>query len=253
MFTAERYVRPATLREALELNRKRSSTILGGGYWLRLGRKRIGTLIDLSGLGLDQIEEQDGWVRIGAMVSLRQLETSALLKERFGSLFADMTGHIVGVQFRECATFGGSVWGRFGFSDILTGLLALDCEVELAEAGRIPLRDFAARKADRDILAAVWVRLDGRKAVYHTVRNAGTDFPVLACAVSRGEGETAYRLSIGARPMKAVSLEVTPDTLETALDMVSFGTNLRAGAAYRRHLASVLANRGIRELEGEQA
>lgn len=113
---------------------------------------------------------------------------------------ADMTGHIVGVQFRECATFGGSVWGRFGFSDILTGLLALECEVELAEAGRIPLRDFAARKADRDILAAVWVRLDGRKAVYHTVRNAGTDFPVLACAVSRGEGETAYRLSIGAVP-----------------------------------------------------
>ena len=127
MFTAERYVRPATLQEALELNRKRSSTILGGGCWLRLGRKRIGTLIDLSGLGLDQIEERDGWVRIGAMVSLRQLETSALLKERFGSLFADMTGHIVGVQFRECATFGGSVWGRFGFSDILTGLLALEC------------------------------------------------------------------------------------------------------------------------------
>ena len=83
MFTAERYVRPATLQEALELNRKRSSTILGGGCWLRLGRKRIATLIDLSGLGLDQIEEQDGWVRIGAMVSLRQLETSALLKERF--------------------------------------------------------------------------------------------------------------------------------------------------------------------------
>lgn len=48
--------------------------------------------------------------------------------------------------------------------------------------------DFAARKADRDILVAVWVRLDGRKAVYHTVRNTGTDFPVLACAVSRGEG-----------------------------------------------------------------
>ena len=66
MFTAERYVRPATLQEALELNRKRSSTILGGGCWLRLGRKRIGTLIDLSGLGLDQIEEQDGWVRLWA-------------------------------------------------------------------------------------------------------------------------------------------------------------------------------------------
>lgn len=76
MFTAEQYVRPASLQEALELNQKRSSTILGGGCWLRLGKKRIGTLIDLSDLGLDRIEEQDGWVRIGAMVSLRQLETS---------------------------------------------------------------------------------------------------------------------------------------------------------------------------------
>ena len=253
MFTAEQYVRPASLQEALELNQKRSSTILGGGCWLRLGKKRIGTLIDLSDLGLDRIEEQDGWVRIGAMVSLRQLETSPLLRERFGSLFAEMTGHIVGVQFRECATLGGSVWGRFGFSDLLTGLLALDCEVELAEAGRIPLEDFTARKADRDILAAVWVRVNGRRAVYHTVRNVGTDFPVLACAVSRGEGETAYRVSIGARPMKAVSLETTAEALETALDGISFGTNLRAGEAYRRHLASVLANRGIREPEGEQA
>ena len=157
MFTAERYVRPATLQEALELNRKRSSTILGGGCWLRLGRKRIGTLIDLSGLGLDQIEEQGGWVRIGAMVSLRQLETSALLKERFGSLFADMTGHIVGVQFRNLATVGGSIFGRFGFSDVLTLFLALDTEVELVHAGRMPLAEFACSKRDRDVLVRLIV------------------------------------------------------------------------------------------------
>ena len=263
MFTAERYVRPATLQEALELNRKRSSTILGGGCWLRLGRKRIGTLIDLSGLGLDQIEERDGWVRIGAMVSLRQLETSALLKERFGSLFADMTGHIVGVQFRECATFGGSVWGRFGFSDILTGLLALDCEVELAEAGRIPLRDFAARKADRDILAAVWVRLDGRKAVYHTVRNAGTDFPVLACAASCLKGQV--KLAVGARPGKAVVVHdetgllkegITPESArafaEYAAKTVPTGINSRAGAEYRTHLVRVLTERMLLELAGKE-
>ena len=28
--------------------------------------------------------------------------------------------HIVGVQFRNCATVGGSIYGRFGFSDVLT-------------------------------------------------------------------------------------------------------------------------------------
>ena len=64
MFTAERYVRPATLQEALELNRKRSSTILGGGCWLRLGRKRIATLIDLGGLGLDCVNLPLGVLRV---------------------------------------------------------------------------------------------------------------------------------------------------------------------------------------------
>lgn len=39
--------------------------------------------------------------------------------------------HIVGVQFRNLATVGGSLWGRFGFSDVLTLLLALDAQVEL--------------------------------------------------------------------------------------------------------------------------
>ncbi|MEI3580425.1 MAG: hypothetical protein V8Q30_10860 [Acutalibacteraceae bacterium] len=90
--------------------------------------------------------------------------------------------------------------------------------------------------------------------MYHTVRNAGPDFPALACAVSRGEGDTAYRLSIGARPMKAVSLEVTPDTLETSLDAVSFGIIPSgreppiAGTWHRFWQTG-----GIRELEGEQA
>ena len=34
--------------------------------------------------------------------------------------------HIVGVQFRNCATIGGSIWGRYGFSDVLTMFLAMD-------------------------------------------------------------------------------------------------------------------------------
>lgn len=138
-----------------------------------------------------------------------------LLKERFGSLFADMTGHIVGVQFRECATFGGSVWDGSVFRISSPGSWRWTVKWNWQRPDGFRSGTSLPGRADRDILAAVWVQLDGRKGVYHTVRNAGTDFPVLACAVSRGEGETAYRLSIGARPMKAVSLEVTPDTLET--------------------------------------
>ena len=263
MFTAERYVRPATLQEALELNRKRSSTILGGGCWLRLGRKRIGTLIDLSGLGLDQIEERDGWVRIGAMVSLRQLETSALLKERFGSLFADMTGHIVGVQFRECATFGGSVWGRFGFSDVLTLFLALDATVTLHHAGEMPLADFAALpRTTRDILTQVTVPKAPRRVAYLSQRNISTDFPVLTCALNEREGR--YTCVIGARPMPAVAFAdekgvlaqgITEDSArafaEDIAARVELGGNMRASADYRREICKVLVRRAALALSKE--
>ena len=38
----------------------------------------------------------------------------------------DAVKSIVGVQFRNCATVGGSIFGRFGFSDVLSVFLSLD-------------------------------------------------------------------------------------------------------------------------------
>ena len=55
MFTAQQYVKAASLEEAYALNQKKSSAVLGGGCWMKMGKRRIGALIDLSGLGLDTI------------------------------------------------------------------------------------------------------------------------------------------------------------------------------------------------------
>ena len=216
-----------------------------------MGKRRIGALIDLSGLGLDTIEETGESFVLGAMVTLRQLETDARLKEAFGSGFADMTRHIVGVQFRNCATLGGSLYSRFGFSDVLTWLLALDCDVELAGAGVMPLAQYAAMPYDRDILARVIVRKTGRKAVYESFRNTETDIPVLTCAASSLEG--GLRLVIGGRPMRALAVEglSLSDPMETIAEKAQslpFGSNMRASAQYRRHLAGVLAKRAVNRL-----
>ena len=48
----------------------------------------------------------------------------------------------MGVQFRNSVTIGGSIYSRFGFSDILTSLLTLDTYVEMYKGGIIPLKDF---------------------------------------------------------------------------------------------------------------
>ena len=248
MYTAVNYVKAETLEQAWELNQKRANAILGGGGWMRLGSRRYNTLIDLSGLGLDRIEEQKNEVTLGAMVTLRQLETSLVLRACFGDLFARCTGHIVGVQFRNCATLGGSVAARFGFSDILTALLSLDCRVELVKGGEMPLAQYVRMERDRDVLVRVYIKKNGIRAAYQSVRNSATDLPTLTCALSQRGG--ACRAVIGARPALPRVLEGTSlDELLLQAEELPYGDNLRGSAAYRRHLAAVLLKRAWKELE----
>ena len=253
MFTAQEYARPATLEEAYALNQRRGNTIIGGGGWLRMGRQRFHTLIDLSGLGLDNIKEEDGRFTLGAMVTLRQMELDRGLAGAFGPLFADMAKHIVGIQFRNRATLGGSLAARFGFSDVLTCLLALDCEVELAGAGTVPLPRYAQMPYDRDVLARVILHKNGRRAAYESTLITHTDIPVLTCAAS-ALGDS-LRVVIGARPGRAsaldgLSLADGPErAAQAAREYFSFGSNMRASAQYRRHLAGVLAARAVRRLQ----
>ena len=257
MYTAQQYVKAESLQQAWELNQKRSTTLLAGGCWLRMTRRRIGTLVDLSGLGLDTIEETPDEFVLGAMVTLRQLEQHVQLNQVFDGLFKEMTRHIVGVQFRNCATLGGSIAARFGFSDLLCALLALDCEVELVAAGRISLEDYAAMPSDRDVLARIYVKKNGRRPVYQTLRNAQTDLPVLAVAASVLQDQV--RVVVGARPARAkivqapLSLQANRSQLDefcTAMQSeLTFAGNMRGSEQYRRHLANVLTGRCLAALQ----
>ena len=74
MMTIREYKRAESLEEAWQLNQKRPNRVLGGMIWLKMENINVGTAIDLSGLGLDTIEETDEGFSIGAMVTLRQLE-----------------------------------------------------------------------------------------------------------------------------------------------------------------------------------
>ena len=159
------------------------------------------------------------------------------------------------------ATVGGSIWGRFGFSDVLTLFLALDTYVELYKGGIISLEEFSSMKRDNDILVRLIVKKSPCRIVYTSMRNQRTDFPVIACAVSCMNGE--YRASIGARPSRAQvyrdvqGLIGKPVTMQNVKDFAAYvaakapvGSNLRGSAAYRTHLIRVLTERCVKELGG---
>ena len=74
MITIREYKKVQSLEEAYELNQKKSNRIIGGMIWLKMETLNVGTAIDLSGLGLDVVEETETEFRIGAMTTLRTLE-----------------------------------------------------------------------------------------------------------------------------------------------------------------------------------
>ena len=145
MLNIQNYKKVESIEEAYELNQKKANRIIGGMMWMRMGDNRINTAIDMSGLGLDKLEETDEEFKIGCMTSLRQLENHKGFNEYTKGCAKEALRHIVGVQFRNLATVGGSIYGRYGFSDVLTLLIGLDSYVELYKGGIVPLTEYADR------------------------------------------------------------------------------------------------------------
>ena len=272
MFYYNQYVRAQSLDEAYELYQKKPNFVLGGMLWLKMKNKTLGTAIDLCDLGLDQIDEDENEFRIGAYATLRQIETHEALNAYTHGAIAESVRHIVGVQFRNVATVGGSIWGRFGFSDVMTIFRALGAKVQLHKAGIMELDEFAALpRTTRDVLVSVIVPKNAKGVVYLSQRNQSTDFPVLTCAVANRSGR--YVAVIGASPYMAEPVWDKDGILDGIVDAkthgnvaltensennakidkfaeyvaehIRFGSNIRAGAEYREIICRVLTRRAV--------
>ena len=256
MVTIQKYVRAQSLEEAYQLNQAKTNKIIGGMLWLKMGSGNISTAIDLCDLGLNTIEENDEQFSIGASVTLRQLELHQGLNSYTNNAVCNAVKDIVGVQFRNLATIGGSIWGRFGFSDVLTCFMAMDCYVELFNAGVIPISEFAYMKYDNDLIIRIIVKKTPGYFNYSSMRAQRTDFPIIACALSCINGK--YTAVIGARPHRAMSVtdnenilsgEITEESADKFAKYVAAniktGSNSRGSASYRKQLIEVLTKRGI--------
>ncbi len=251
MLNIKNYHRAQSLKEAYELNLNKNNVVLGGMLWQKMQSKNVATAIDLCDLNLDKIEERETEYHIGAMVTLRDIERSESLNGMTDNAIRECLKDLVGVQFRNLATVGGSVFSKFGFSDITTLLLALGAKVEFYNKGVISLEDFLKQDYERDLLVRVIVEKRSYNTVFMAQKNSKTDFPVLNCAVT--ENEKHYKIVIGARPLKAeiITFEKQDDIKElakAASEKFTFGDNKLASASYRKHICSVLIMRACEQL-----
>lgn len=261
MFKIQEYVIPNSLDEAYEiLQARKNNTILGGTLFLRMGSQNIGKGIDLNQLDLNFICENEGYIEIGAMTTFRELETSPLLKNYCNGIIPKAIHSIIGVQFRNLVTVGATVYSRYGFSDLITALLALDVEVELFQVGRIPLAEFLANTPKKDILVKILIKKEQCNGSFQSLRNSAVDYAILNVAVAKVGQD--WRIAVGARPGRAILAEkaaeylaqssLKPEDIENAAKIASnelaFGSNMRGSAEYRKEMSKVLVKRAIAEV-----
>ncbi|MBM7561724.1 FAD binding domain-containing protein [Fusibacter tunisiensis] len=230
-----RYIQPNDLNEAYErLVETKGAVIMAGGMFLRLQHRTLPLVIDLGHLGLDGISSAGGLVTIGAMTPLRCLETSQDLPD----ILKKGTRQVAGVAVRNMATVGGSIMGRYPFSDVACCLLALDAKLKFHYHGEMTLQSFLDHGLEgEDILLEVFFEMP-EASDYKSFRKTYTDFPTVAVGVVKRE---SYTVAIGARPGRAKKWtydEMNRQTL--ALEAFEFSSDRRASAEYRKQLAAAL-------------
>lgn len=253
---------PSTIEEAYQLLVKNETNkVVGGGAWMRLSNTEVTTMIMLDELGLDDITETEHTIEIGAMTTLRTIETNEIVQGLFNGILCDAVRQIMGIQVRNIATIGGSVMGKYSFSDILPVLLVMRTTLRFYKHGEIRLKDYLEyKKMEPDILLSVIIEKEEGKGYFHKVSKTVLDFSILNLAISHTK---QYNIQVGARPgsvkpaKKAMDYlnectNVGEDEIRQAVELamidVSVSANVKASKEYREDVLKAYLVRGLKEV-----
>ena len=262
----ENYHRATSLADAynhLSLNKK--NAIIGGGGWLKLSGKKIPLAIGLEGLALDAIEDDGESVIIGSMTTLNQMAAHPSVAELYSNILPEAINQIMGVALRNIVTVGGTIMGKYPFSDLLTPLLLMDVTLEFYKEGHLSLSDFLNQKGRMDdILVSLKIPKKAGIGYFKKVAKTALDFAVLNVAVI--SNDLGYKIAIGSRPSRAKmaeeamtylnNTEINQETINEAAKRVSqelkFGTNHCGSAEYKASVGEVYVRRGLREVSNHE-
>lgn len=195
-----------------------SARVLGGGTDLLLdiqqGRSPVEeAMVDTSRIaGLDRISIENDHIVIGCAVTHTQIVREESIR-RSGTCLVESCGVIGGPQVRNVATLAGNVAHAMPAGDGSIGLLALDGEIEVADAAGcrwMPLQDafLGPGKSAIDPRRALLTRLRFRPTVAgeasaftRVMRPQGVALPMISMAARlQVDGDntiTAIRISLG--------------------------------------------------------
>lgn len=277
------YFKPESFEEAIQLMKKYEGKIhpLAGGTDLFVAMKEKGAtpenIIDLKGIkGYDFIRENNGQIEIGALASIRSIETSPLIKRKFPFL-AEAAGKLGSVQIRNKATIGGNLCNAAPSAETAPSLICLNAMMEIMDENGvrvIPLEAFFTGPGQTVIdgcglmtkiiipplpqnSAGIYFKHSPRRAMDLAVVGVG-------CVLTFGSDKKRCidsRIALGAVapiPLRAKRTEavikgkeIAEKEIEEAGEVASQEakpiTDVRGSAEYRTEMVKVFVKRGIRE------
>ncbi len=273
------YEAPKTLDQAIALLAQHGdeATILAGGHSLipamRLRLVQPQLLVDLGRIqDLAYLREEAGQIRIGAMTTHYQIESSERLKE-ICPLLPDCAAQIGDVQVRNKGTIGGSVAHSDPAGDWPAAIIALRAEMVVVGPGGervINADDFfvdmlTTALEPSEILRELRITKPAGRfgQAYQKVRHPASGFAVVGVAVSLkfaadGKCETAGVgvTGVSSKAYRATAVEATlagkelteqtiTEAASQATDGIDANSDLYASEDYRRHLAQIHTRRAI--------
>jgi CO/xanthine dehydrogenase FAD-binding subunit len=267
------YVRAESVEHAVETLRAHGgeAKVLAGGQSLvpalnmRLARPTV--LVDLNPVpGLDGIDEENGDLRVGALVRQSAAERAELVREQCPLLAETLplVGHFV---TRNRGTIGGSIAHADAAAELPLALVALGGGV-VTTVRTIPAADFfvghftTVLAEEELVLATSWPRAragQGSAIVEFAPRHGDFALASVACVLRVENGAVAEaRLAVGSITERPELVDVEP-LLGTTLDeerVRSLGAsatravdpppNLHGTPQYRRALLGTLVERALR-------
>ena len=275
------YRAPRTVDEALTILREygeEARVIAGGTALVTLMRQHLvrpSCLVSLRDVqGMDRIETSNGSLRVGGLVTLRELEVAPVVRERLPVL-AETCRRVATVRIRHMATIGGALAHADPNQDPPVTLIALGARVETrrASGGReVPLDEFFRDYYETvlepgELVTGLTVPLptagSGTAFVKFLPRTADDYATVVAAATVTLErdGQRCRNVrialgAVGATPLRARAAEaiVTGERLdedvrraagEAVKAEVDPLTDHRGSAAYKREMSAVMVSRAL--------
>ncbi len=276
-----KYHAPTSLSEALDLLAKYDgkARVFAGGTDLLVSMKKREVLpehlISLKGIEeLKGIHDEKEGMKIGALVTLGEIEHSKMIQDEFRVLW-DAAQVMASPQIRNLGTIGGNLCSAAPSADTAPPLMVLDASVEIISIKakrKVLVENFFKGPGEShlkpgEILTQIMIPNPLKKssgAYFKLMRRAAMDLAqvgIAACLSFDSEKKTCTgaRIALGAvgltpiRALKAEQILLNKELNETvgkeagkiAAQEANPRSSLRASKEYRREMIEVLTKRAV--------